>query len=144
MTLPPEKAADLRVKYLELVQQVVSRMAGNGAATKNYCITLATAVCGFAITLQRPAVALLAFLPLIACALLDAQYLRMERRFRQLFDQSRSEDWTKMPSFEIDLKAAPYAPYRTALFSWSISSFYGPLALGVGLVVIIARSIYGA
>jgi len=35
---------------------------------------------------------------------MDAQYLRVERRFRGLFDRVRSEDWGTLPTFEINLK----------------------------------------
>jgi|AraplaDrversion2_2_1032049.scaffolds.fasta_scaffold106570_2 hypothetical protein len=141
--LAPEKIAELRVKHLEMVQSLVTRMAGYGVSLKNYCITVVTAVLGFSFTLQRPAVAALALLPLIAFALLDAQYLRVERRFRALFDEIRRQDWDTPPTFEINLKAAPAVPYALALRSWSILSFYGPLALGVVIAVIGARYAYG-
>jgi hypothetical protein len=76
----------LQVKQLEMVQAIIARLGNYGATLKNYCITLTMAVCGFAITLQRPVVAVLALLPIIIFALLDAQFLRTERRFRGLFD----------------------------------------------------------
>jgi hypothetical protein len=53
-------------------------------------------------------------------AILDAQYLRVERRFRGLFDQIRGKDWTKLPTFEIGLKTPPQSSYWNALGSWSI------------------------
>src|ERR1019366_5262688 len=84
MDLDSAKIADLRVKHLEMLQAVISRIAGQGATLKNYCITLTTAVCGFAITLEKPLVTLLALCPVTIFALLDVQYLRMERRFRVL------------------------------------------------------------
>ncbi len=86
--MPPEKIAELRVKHLEMLQGLITRMAGYGASFKSYCITVVTAVLGFAFTLHRPAVAALALLPLINFALVDAQYLRVERRFRGVFDRS--------------------------------------------------------
>jgi hypothetical protein len=141
--ISPEKIADLRVKHLEMVQAVVVRMATFGPSFKSYCVTLTTAIGGFAITLQRPVVALLALLPVTAFALADAQYLRVERRFRALFDRLRAENWEKIPSFELNLKNAPAIGYWGVLCSWSIVSFYAPLAIGVVVVVLIARSIHG-
>ncbi|UGV24683.1 hypothetical protein E0H22_02670 [Rhodopseudomonas boonkerdii] len=141
--LTPEKTADLRLKYLEMLQSLVTRMAGYGVSIKSYCITVVTAVLGFSFTLQRPAVAALALLPLITFALLDAQYLRVERRFRALFDEIRQQPWDAAPSFEINLKVAPKVPYWRALGSWSIVNFYGPLAVGVIIAVIGARYAYG-
>jgi hypothetical protein len=138
-----EKLADLRVKHLEMVQAVIARVAGQSATLKNYCITVTTAVCGLAVSLQRPCVALLALLPVTIFALLDAQYLRLERRFRGLFNEVRMQRWSAVPSFEISAQAAPASSYWGALFSWSIFMFYTPLAIAVVFVAIIAREVYG-
>jgi hypothetical protein len=118
-------------------------VAGVGVTLKNYCTTIATAVCGFAITLQRPGLALLALLPITTFALLDAQYLRVERRFRSLFDRVRCEDWGAFPSFEINLKNAPPVSFWGTAFSWSICNFYVPLAVAVAIVAIIAGYLNG-
>jgi hypothetical protein len=141
MELNLEKIADLRVKHLEMVQAIVTRLANQGATIKNYCITVTTAICGFAITLHQPTVALLALFPLVVFGLLDAQFLRLERRFRALFDQIRNEDWGKSSSFEINLHKSPKISYVRILFSWSILWFYAPIAVGVVIVVLIARCI---
>lgn len=134
--MPIEKIADLRLKYLEMVQAIITRIANYNATLKNYCITLTTAICGFAITLNRPYVTVLALLPIIVFALLDAQYLRIERRFRALYDRVRQEDWNTIPNFEINLGAASPLGFFTVFFSWSIWSFYLPLAVGVIAVFI--------
>src|SRR4051812_20224564 len=94
VSLSAEKIADLRVKHLEMVQAVVSRLGNYGATLKTYCITITTAICGVAITLKLPLVFLLALLAILAFAALDAQYLRLERRFRCLYDITRREDWS--------------------------------------------------
>jgi histidine triad (HIT) family protein len=138
-----DKAAELQVKQLEMVQAIVTRLANYGATLKNYCITLVTAVCGFAITLQRPAVALLSLLPILIFALLDAQFLRVERRFRGLFDRVRQQEWGTLPTFDLSNKSAPHVGYLPALRSWSILLFYVPLLVAVVVGVLIARPIYG-
>ena len=112
--IEPGKAAELRVKHLEMLQSVISRMAGQGATLKNYCITLTTAVCGLAITLERPLANLLALLVVTIFALLDAQYLRLERRFRSMYERVRLENWSARPSFEISLTNMPKGSYWAA------------------------------
>src|SRR5436190_18392520 len=97
-----EQIAELRLKHLEMLQNLITRMAGYGASFKSFCITVTTAVIGFAFTLHRPAVAALALLPVIAFGVADAQCLRVERRFRDIFDLVRKESWEAMPSFEIN------------------------------------------
>jgi hypothetical protein len=137
-----EKMAELHVKHLEMLQGLITRMATYGASFKSYCITVTTAVIGFAFTLHRPAVAALALLPVIAFGIADAQYLRVERRFRALFDMARKENWETMPSFDINLQSAPPQSFLSAATSWSIVWFYLPLAVGV-LLTILGAWAYG-
>jgi uncharacterized protein (DUF486 family) len=127
--LTQENYTDLRVKHLEMVQAVIARLAVTGEAHKNYCLTISTAICGLAVTLQKPMIVLLALLPIVVFAFLDAQYLRTERRFRDHFDLVRAEDWGLAPNFSMCPKSKP--SYLSALTSWSIAGFYGGLALGV-------------
>jgi hypothetical protein len=133
--MQPEKIAELRVKHLEMLQSLITRMAGYGASFKSYCITVATAVIGFAFTLHRPAIAALALLPVIAFGVADAQYLRVERRFRDVFNLVRKEGWDTLPSFDINLASTPERSFLNAVTSWSIVWFYAPLAVGVLLAV---------
>jgi hypothetical protein len=102
MEISPDKTADLKVKHLEMIQTIIARMSGQSATLKNYSITVTTAVCGLAVALQKPILALLALLPVLAFALLDAQYLRRERQFRALFNRVRLQDRPHMTTFEID------------------------------------------
>ena len=143
MEISPEKIAELRIKHLELIQAIVARLANQGATLKNYCITVTTAVCGFAVTLQHPIVALLALLPILTFAAVDTKYLSTERRFRALFDRVRQEDWAIMPSFEFDHLSVPEASIWATFLSWSILGFYAPLAIGVVVVIGILGAVYG-
>jgi hypothetical protein len=136
MTLSLEKVAELHVKNLEMLQTLISRMAGYGASFKSYCITVATAVIGFGLTLHSPALASLALLPVIAFAVADAQYLRGERRFRALFDAARKEAWDAMPTFDINLQSAPPESFWSAATSWSIVWFYAPLTIMIIIAVL--------
>jgi hypothetical protein len=81
-------------------------------------------------------VAVLAILPVVAFAVVDAQYLRVERSFRGLFNIVLQESWDTVPSFEINLKHAPAEAFLNAALSWSIVWFYAPLAIGVLLAVL--------
>jgi uncharacterized membrane protein len=143
LSIAPEKIAELRVKHLEMAQAVVARLANQGATLKNYCVTVTTAACGFAVTSQHAIFALLALIPIITFAALDTKYLHAERRFRAVFNQIRAEDWGTLPSFEFDHKNVSVASYWTAFRSWSVLGFYAPLALGVAIVVIILGVAYG-
>jgi hypothetical protein len=75
-------------------------------------------------------------LPVIAFGVADAQYLRVERRFRDIFNLVRKEGWDTMPSFDTNLASAPEQSFLNAVTSWSIVWFYAPLAVGVLLAVL--------
>ena len=139
MGIAAEKIADGRVKHLEMLQAIISRMSGQGASAKNYCITLVTAICGFALSLKSPISACLAIFPIVMLWSLDAQYLRLERRYRALFDKVRSEAWDCPPTFKLELSDAPPGCFWAAAFSWSLLAFYPALAAGVVLLMLAMR-----
>jgi len=128
---------EMRVEYLNMIQGVIARIAGNGATLKNYCVTLATAVCGLAVTIQQPMAAMLALLLVLICWGLDARYLHLERGYRRLFDEVRGEDWNTQPSFSLRPGKLTCQGLGEAICSWSILIFYLPLALVVLFVGII-------
>jgi hypothetical protein len=134
----PSKFSDLRVKHLDMLQAVIGRMSNHSATLKNYCITLTTAVCGIAVTWKQPRAALIALFAVTIFALLDAQYLRLERRFRDEFENVRKQDWGTRPDFAINGKGPFWWPYLCALINWSIVLFYVPLAIIACAVVYIA------
>ncbi|WP_128931678.1 hypothetical protein [Bradyrhizobium zhanjiangense] len=142
MPLSADKIADLRLKHLEMLQSVVTRMAAQCATLKNYCVSISVAIAGFAISLQRPIVALLSLVPIFAFAFLDGRYLQLERRFRRRFDEVRAEGWDAQPAFDMGNKANPVSPYWSAFYSWSVLGFYGPLGVVLVLAVVIARQLY--
>ncbi|TDR90314.1 hypothetical protein [Enterovirga rhinocerotis] len=139
MGISEDKIADLRVKRLELLTGSIARMASYSASLKTFCMTVLTAVVGAALTLKAPLVLLVGFLPILGFALLDAQYLRMEKRFRGLYRSAASEPWSAVPDFTIDpSKGEPIGFWRTCC-SWSILNFYGCIALLLALFFIVAR-----
>jgi hypothetical protein len=142
MEIDPAEAVELRVKHLEMVQTIIGRMSNQSATSKNYCLTVTTAVCGFAITLERPWVAFLALLPIVIFCLLDTQYLRLEKQFRSLFDLIRSEDWNARPTFELNRERVPEVSLMSVMCSWSIFSFYALLAIGVLILFLVAGIAY--
>jgi len=60
-------------------------------------------------------------------ALIDAQYLRLERSFRRHFEELRMQEWSIVPTF--DMKPSAKTDYKSALLSWSIALFYGALSV---------------
>ncbi|KAF5887219.1 hypothetical protein [Rhizobium sp. PEPV16] len=128
--------AEMRIKHLEMVQGVVSRLSNHSTNFKNYCVTLVTAIIGFALTANNVNIIPAAVLPVVAFAYLDARYLRLERAFRSLYNHVRLEDWNSQPTFDLDLKSTQFDrhPLIRAVFTWTILGFYGSLLFGVAVI----------
>jgi len=146
MSIPPDKIADFRFNQLSMVQANIARIGNYGATIKNWCITLTSAVCGFALSVKHPGLIWLALLPVVIFALMDAEYLRVERQFRKTYDRIRNENWDEPPNFDVSPDRSSDIGLVTVLCSWSIMSFYLPLAIGVAvvsLVVPVVRTVAG-
>jgi hypothetical protein len=85
---------ELRVKYLEMLQAVIARMASNELTCRTWSVGLGTAVIGYAAAKDgHPKAALLAALPAVVFWVLDAYYVALERNFRDIFSNaSRAKD----------------------------------------------------
>lgn len=87
-----ESTSAARIKHLELVQGIISRMANNSFLIKGWSVTVAAALFALAAKDSDARFALLAILPIFAFWYLDAYYLRQERLFRQLYEKVRSKE----------------------------------------------------
>lgn len=73
--------------YLNSLQAVINRMAGNSAASKTWCITLISAVIVFATDKGKPDAIWMALIPIILFFVLDAYYLGLERKYRNIYNE---------------------------------------------------------
>lgn len=120
-----------RIKHLELIQAVVTRMAGASASMKRYCIIAAAA--GFAIhkSLGNSHAVLAVILLVIVFWLLDARYLQQEKWFRDIYNAVRAEPRNQIPDFRL----TPDAPTRSAsgitfcIINWSTAGLYLPIVV---------------
>jgi hypothetical protein len=106
-------------KPLEFIQAIIARMAGNSFQMKAWNVALATAAIGFVAAKDaKPAAAIYALGPALAFWILDAYYLALEIRFRDLYTAASS---TPTPSYnlaipDVDLRLMIYAIFRPAVF----------------------------
>jgi hypothetical protein len=99
--------ADQRMKHLELIQYIVTRLGQNSFAVRGWSVTLVSAL--FALIAAKdapPIAALVAVVPAATFWGLDAYYLRQERLFRRLY-RAVAEDLanatTTTPTFSMDV-----------------------------------------
>jgi hypothetical protein len=124
-----------RIKHLEFIQAVISRLGTSSFLIKGWVLTIAAAI--FAVLANRldAGIAVAALVPLVAFWLLDGYFLRQERLFRRLYDDVRKPDSTVEL---MSMNTAPYVattPWRAAAFSATLMLFYGALIV-IDLVLI--------
>ncbi len=129
---------DARIKHLEFIQAVITRMARNSFLLKGWSVTLATALLSLGKSDGSSQLAILAYVPLVFLWALDAYYLLLEQRFRQLYEDARKG---QTPLFSMDITAHPGHPDGwLGLFvaNTSVTGFHAPLIVavcGVSLLV---------
>ena len=81
--------SDERKEYLQMLQEPICRMSTISAIFKGFAATIVASVSTISYDSINLWVLGLSFLPVLAFAVLDVYYLKMERKFRFLFDQVR-------------------------------------------------------
>ena len=78
---------ECKLKHIELIQQVIQRMAGNSFLLKGWSITIVAALFVLSTKDAQTSFLLVALLPILAFWGLDGYFLRQERLFRKLYDK---------------------------------------------------------
>ena len=131
---------DNPVKHLELIQNVITRMANNSFLLKGWTVTIVAALLALAAQNSNLKFVILAFFPVMAFWILDAFYLWQERLFRALYNDIRKkakEEQSKDP-FSLDT-----TPYKSSVQSWArtaisktIVIFYGSIIVTIFIVIV--------
>ena len=126
---------EAKLKHLEMLQAIISRMAHNSFLLKGWAVTLVAALFALAAKDANPWFIWLALYPVSVFWALDAWFLRQERLFRCVYDKVRE----KAPE-QIDFDMSPARhqcmPDHVASVMWSVTlrAFY--LGLLAGIVVV--------
>jgi hypothetical protein len=117
-------------------------MAAASGLAKAWCLTVATATLGYAVAKDASHVAWLTIFSAVMFGLLDARYLREEKKFRCLYDDAR---YGNVELFDMyahrygDRKDSAYSKktrWRSVIASWSVWLFYGPILLvAIGVLI---------
>jgi hypothetical protein len=125
-------ATEDKRKHLDLLQAAITRMAANSYLLKGWCVTLATALFGFSAKEGAPRLALVALLPILAFWGLDAYYLGLERKFRELYRVATTAE-ALAPAAETNFNMTPealgFGDWLAAARSPAVLWLHLPLAL---------------
>lgn len=128
-----------KIKHLEFIQSIITRMASNSFMLKGWAITVVAALLAYSIKEQNPYVLSVILFPAIVFALLDMYYLYQERLFRKLYDKVREQVETDFAMSTEDFKKD--VKYWPCLKSPSIYAFYVPivvLLITMAIIILIA------
>lgn len=129
-------------EYLQMIQEPICRMSTISAIFKGFAATIVAGISMISYSTINLWVLGLSFLPVLAFAIMDIYYLKLERKFRFLFDQVRegkhaidfSMKLTKNPAEIISAKARTW----DCIKSPSILLFY-PMMIVVLAVVFVFK-----
>ena len=133
---------DGKKEYLQMLQEPICRMSTISAIFKGFAATIVAGISAISYSTTNVWILGLSFLPVLAFAVLDIYYLKLERKFRFLFDQVRLDQHAI--DFSMKLTNDPLEILRAKARTWdcikspSIYLFY-PLMLLILIVVFILK-----
>ena len=127
-----------RYNYLNMIQDIIKRMAENSFAMKNWCIAVSSGLFGINTWREESWKAyLLLLIPIIMFWYLDSYYLRQERLFRGVYDRVRKmsdnelkdSNYSLVPPQEGTTEYKDNNKIKNVFFSSTELCFYGVLIL---------------
>ena len=120
---------EAKAEHLKLVQANIARMSSNSFLCKGWTVALVAALFAFGAKDADRVFVIIAWIPLIVFAGLDAYYLWQERLFRSLYEVVAAKG-PDVVDYSMDV--APFKQenkWRYALVSPPILAFYASLAI---------------
>ena len=132
---------EAKIRYLEMIQGIINRMAGNSFALKGWAVTLISGIFVLAGKDTDIMYFLVAYIPVVVFWFLDAYYLLQERLYRALYEKVRRINNEKDIDFSLKATSNEFESdkncFCSCLFSKTILGFYAPLAVVcTGIIVI--------
>ncbi|GAB2873837.1 hypothetical protein GCM10027074_47000 [Streptomyces deserti] len=127
-----------RVKHLEFIQAVITRMGTNSFLIKGWVLTLAAGLLAVSASRLSWQIATAGVVPLLCFWALDGYFLQQERLFRKLYDDVRRPDSTVEV---MSMNVGPYlagTSWRQSLLSKTVVLFHGALLVADLSIIVIA------
>lgn len=127
---------DAKIKHLEFIQSVITRMNSNSFLIKGWSLTLVSALFALSAKDANVSIGLISYLVIPIFWILDGFYISQERQYRDLYAKV-----CKMPEAEIDfnMNASAYnkgnRTWIAGIFSKTLNPFYGILVFSTFLAL---------
>jgi len=129
-----------KIKHLEFIQAIISRMNSNSFLLKGWCIGIVSAVFALAAKDANVKFCLISYFAILMFWLIDGYYLSQERKYRALYDHVASlvGDDT---DFSLDSSGCKNGnvDWPSSLLSSTLLLFYGVMAILALAVMFLSR-----
>lgn len=128
-----------KIKHLEMIQTIITRMSSSSFLLKGWSVTLASAIIALSAGGTDKRFMLIAYFPVIAFWILDGYFLRQERLFRKLYDKVRKLD-DNLIDFSMNTSSheTEVSSLFGVMFSQTLILFYGAV---IGVIIILMYAI---
>lgn len=128
---------EFKRQHLEFVQNVITRMASNSFQIKGFTMVMATLLAGLWGE-SKNMIFLWLLIPMtVICAWVDAYYLQLERKYRELYKRSVAqleEQHSLTEIYNMDVRPISRS-YWSCLFSKSMAMPYLIILLIIGAIL---------
>lgn len=131
---------DNKIKFLEMIQNIITRMSTNSFMLKGWAVTLVAGTFALSNIESNNLFFLIAYVPIILFWFLDSYYLQLERKYREFYNEILEK-----PNDEIDFKililqsrVESETCFYQSLFSCTEIGFYLPMALLIAIVIVLS------
>ncbi len=128
--------------YLQMIQEPINRTSTNSAIFKGFAATIVAGIATLSYADISIVVLGLSFLPVIAFGILDIYYLKIEKKYRYLFEKVAKKDGPV--NFSMDIKLCKNEKKQAKATNWecikspSIYLFY-PLMISILILIFILK-----
>jgi hypothetical protein len=128
---------DAKLKHLEFIQAVVTRMAGNSFQLKGWSVAIVAALFAFAAKESNPMFLPIAYYPVLVFWILDGYFLSQERMFHALYDKVRTTPGSDT-DFSMDTSGFDNGrnTWSRSALSKTLLLFYGTMFAAMVIVTI--------
>ena len=128
-----------KIEYLQMSQEPISRMSTVSAIIKGFAATIVAGISTLTYCEINSTILALSFLPVLLFALLDIYYLKLEKKYRFLYNKVRTDEHPVDFSMELtkDNKSAE-SRIVDCIKSPSIWLFY-PAMIGILIAVYVLK-----
>lgn len=117
---------ELKLKHLEFIQNVITRMNANSFVIKGWAITLVSALFALAANDTNLNYALISYIVIPVFWILDGFFIATERQYRDLYNEVRGLDENQI---DFDMDASRFdtgnRTWPRGIFSKTLIPFYG-------------------